>query len=74
VLLARGWRARWRARVAAALATLGALAVNLWCALQWARVRQQGGTLVHVAYLSARNDAAANVAILGAAAATLVWA
>ena len=56
------------------LAALGALAVNLACALLLARVRMHGGSLVRAAYLSARNDAAANVAIIGAAGATLVWA
>jgi Co/Zn/Cd efflux system component len=56
------------------LAALGALAVNLLCALLLARVRHHGGSLVRAAYLSARNDAAANVAILGAAAVTMVWA
>lgn len=56
------------------LAALGALAVNLWCALWLARVRAHGGSLVRAAYLSARNDAAANIAILIAAALTLAWA
>lgn len=106
VLLALGWSARWRARVAVglaalllvpsalalwtawqkfllplppaalplSLAALGALAVNLLCALLLARVRHHGGSLVRAAYLSARNDAAANVAILGAAAVTKAWA
>lgn len=56
------------------LAALGALAVNLGCALLLARVRHHGGSLVRAAYLSARNDAAANLAILAAAAVTLAWA
>jgi Co/Zn/Cd efflux system component len=56
------------------LAALGALAVNLFCALLLARVRWHGGSLVRAAYLSARNDAAANVAIIAAAGVTLGWA
>lgn len=56
------------------LAALGALAVNLFCALLLARVRAHGGSLGRAAYLSARNDAAANVAILAAAGVTLAWA
>jgi len=56
------------------LAALGALAVNLFCAGLLARVRRYGGSLLRAAYLSARNDAVANVAIIGAAGATLVWA
>lgn len=56
------------------LAALGALAVNLGCALLLARVRAHGGSLVRAAYLSARNDAAANVAIIAAALVTMAWA
>jgi len=56
------------------LAALGALVVNLACALLLARVRHQGGSLVRAAYLSARNDATANLAIIAAAAVTLAWA
>jgi Co/Zn/Cd efflux system component len=48
------------------LAGGGALAVNLACALILARVRHHGGSLTRAAFLSARNDAAANVAIVGA--------
>lgn len=62
------------APVPLSLAALGALAVNLGCALLLARVRMHGGSLVRAAYLSARNDAAANLAIIVAAGATLVWA
>jgi Co/Zn/Cd efflux system component len=43
---------------------LGALAVNLACALMLARVRDHHGSLTRAAFLSARNDAAANVAII----------
>ena len=45
---------------------LSALAVNLSCAFLLARFRHRGGSLSHVAFLSARNDALANVAIIAA--------
>jgi len=45
---------------------LGALAINLFCAFVLARYRSAGGSLTRAAFLSARNDAAANVAIIGA--------
>jgi Co/Zn/Cd efflux system component len=48
------------------LAGLGALAVNLTCALILVRFRQHSGSLSRAAFLSARNDALANVAIIGA--------
>jgi Co/Zn/Cd efflux system component len=48
------------------LAALGALAVNLTCALMLARYRASGGSLMRAAFLSARNDAFANIAIIGA--------
>jgi len=48
------------------LAGTGALAVNLACALLLARHRHHGGSLTKAAFLSARNDAFANVAIVGA--------
>jgi Co/Zn/Cd efflux system component len=51
---------------------LGALAVNLACAWMLVRFRHQGGSLTRAAFLSARNDAYANLAIIGAAA--LTWA
>ncbi len=51
----------------------GALAVNLTAALILARHRRHSGSLTRAAFLSARNDAAANVAIVGAGAATAVW-
>jgi Co/Zn/Cd efflux system component len=49
---------------------LGALIVNLSCAFILARVRSHGGSLSKAAFLSARNDALANVAIIAAAIAT----
>ena len=46
------------------LTGLGALLVNLTCALMLARHRDGHGSLTKAAYLSARNDVAANVAII----------
>ncbi len=48
------------------LTGLGALVVNLSCALMLARFRAHGGSLTRAAFLSARNDAFANVAIIAA--------
>ena len=48
------------------LAGTGALAVNLFCAFTLARYRHHSGSLTRAAFLSARNDALANVAIIGA--------
>jgi Co/Zn/Cd efflux system component len=50
----------------------GALLVNLSCAFILARVRHAGGSLSRAAFLSARNDVLANVAIIGAGALTLL--
>jgi Co/Zn/Cd efflux system component len=56
------------------LAGLGALAVNLICALMLARFRHHGGSMTKAAFLSARNDAAANVGIIMAGLVTaFVW-
>ncbi|HEU0221712.1 MAG TPA: cation transporter [Paracoccaceae bacterium] len=44
----------------------GALAVNLGCALLLARFRRTSGSLARAAFLSARNDALANLGIIGA--------
>jgi Co/Zn/Cd efflux system component len=52
------------------LTGLGALAVNLSCALMLARFRDHGGSLTRAAFLSARNDAIANIAIIAAGAVT----
>ena len=46
------------------LAALGALAVNLLCAFLLARHRNHGGSLTNAAFLSARNDALANLGIV----------
>ena len=48
------------------LAGLVALAVNLSCAFMLARYRHHSGSLTKAAFLSARNDAFANVAIIAA--------
>ncbi|GGD85161.1 cobalt transporter [Tsuneonella deserti] len=48
------------------LAGLGALAINLTCAVILARFRAHSGSLSRAAFLSARNDAFANVAIIAA--------
>jgi Co/Zn/Cd efflux system component len=42
----------------------GALAVNLTCAMLLARFRARGDSLTRAAFLSARNDAFANIAIV----------
>jgi Co/Zn/Cd efflux system component len=48
------------------LAGVGALAVNLTCAFMLVRYRTHRGSLTRAAFLSARNDALANVAIIAA--------
>ena len=48
------------------LTGLGALAVNLYCAAMLTRFRRHRGSLTKAAFLSARNDALANVAIVAA--------
>jgi Co/Zn/Cd efflux system component len=55
------------------LVGLGALAINVSCAFTLARVRQADGSLARAAFLFARNDAFANIAIIGAGGVTLVW-
>ena len=60
---------KWHAPVPPAplplsLTGLGALAVNLGCATLLARYRHHAGSLTRAAFLSARNDALANVAIV----------
>ncbi len=59
---------------ALSLAGLGALAVNLSCAFMLARYRHHSGSLTRAAFLSARNDALANVAIVAAGLVTaFLW-
>ena len=55
------------------LTALGALAVNLSCASMLVRYRTHRGSLTRAAFLSARNDAFANVAIILAALVTLFY-
>src|SRR6516162_7751499 len=54
------------------LAGLGALVVNLTCALMLVHYRHHGGSLTGAAFLSARNDALANIAIIAAGLVTAV--
>ena len=49
---------------------IGALIVNVSCALLLAKVRHVKGSLTRAAFLSARNDAIANMAIIGAGVVT----
>ena len=55
------------------LTGLGALVVNLSCALLLARWRETHGSLTRAAFLSARNDAIANVAIIAAGLITIAY-
>jgi len=48
------------------LAGCGALVVNLFCAYRLTRFRAHSGSLTRAAFLSARNDALANIAIIAA--------
>jgi Co/Zn/Cd efflux system component len=54
------------APLALSLAGLGALVVNFSCAVMLVRYRHQSGSLTRAAFLSARNDAFANIAIIAA--------
>jgi Co/Zn/Cd efflux system component len=47
--------------------------VNFTCALVLAKLRQNQQSLVLAAYLSARNDALANIAVITAGVITLFW-
>lgn len=55
------------------LTGLGALLVNISCAFTLARFRHHKGSLTRAAFLSARNDAYANIAIIVAGLITLSW-
>ena len=56
------------------LAGAGACAINFACAYMLARYRTHGGSLTRAAFLSARNDVLANVAIIAAGLVTaLLW-
>jgi Co/Zn/Cd efflux system component len=62
------------AGLAMSLAGLGALAVNVYCAFLLVKVRNVAGSLSRAAFLSARNDAYANGAIIVAALVTaFLW-
>lgn len=50
----------------------GAFVVNLSCALMLARYRAHKGSLTRAAFLSARNDVLANIALVAAGVVTLV--
>lgn len=52
---------------------LGALVVNLGCALILAKFRHHSGSLTRAAFLSARNDAVANLALMLAGGLTLAF-
>jgi Co/Zn/Cd efflux system component len=77
ILLAPGMATLWTAwekfavplppaPVPLSLAGCGALAVNLFCASLLVRFRAHSGSLTRAAFLSARNDALANIAIIAA--------
>ncbi|MEZ2218716.1 cation transporter [Rhizobium sp. RCC_161_2] len=56
------------------LTGLGALVVNLSCAMMLVRFRDHSGSLTRAAFLSARNDAFANIAIVAAGVVTaFLW-
>ncbi len=56
-----------------ALTAIGALLINGLCAYLLARVRHARGSLSKAAFLSARNDVIANMAMIGAGGVTAVW-
>ncbi|MBW4039446.1 MAG: cation transporter [Acidobacteria bacterium] len=53
------------------LTATGALLINLFCALLLVRFRRHSGSLTRAAFLSARNDAVANVAMIATAIVTV---
>ncbi len=63
------------APLALTLAGAGAMLVNLLCTAMLARVHRGGGSLTRAAFLSARNDVLANIAIILAGLVTaFLWA
>jgi Co/Zn/Cd efflux system component len=60
------------APISLSLTGAGALAVNLWCAWMLTGHRRHAGSLARAAFLSARNDVLANLAVVGAGLATLL--
>ncbi|MBW8822695.1 MAG: cation transporter [Xanthomonadales bacterium] len=55
------------------LTGFGALVVNLVCAMMLSRLRHASGSLTKAAFLSARNDVLANIAIVAAGTVTAAW-
>jgi Co/Zn/Cd efflux system component len=55
------------------LTGLGALVINFICAFTLVRFRHHSGSLSSAAFLSARNDALANIAIMAAAGMTAIY-
>lgn len=55
------------------LTAVGALIVNVVCAIILLRVRHTGSSLTTGAWLAARNDALANVLIIAAGLLTFIW-
>jgi Co/Zn/Cd efflux system component len=78
--IATAWMA-WRkfldpvapAALPLSLAAIGALGINVTCAFLLAKFRNVAGSLSRAAFLSARNDAYANGAIILAALVTRFW-
>ncbi len=60
------------AAVPLSIAGAGAFAVNLFCAFRLTRYRKHAGSMARAAFLSARNDVLANVAIVVAGLVTMV--
>jgi Co/Zn/Cd efflux system component len=56
------------------ITALGALAINVSCAYLLARYRNREGSLSRAAFLSARNDVLANVAMIATGIVTAYWA
>jgi len=55
------------------LTGLGALVINLTCAVVLTKFRDHAGSLSRAAFLSARNDALANIAIMAAAGVAVLY-
>lgn len=73
VLVDKLWHPTPPEAVGFGLASAGALVVNLVCAFILVSHRNTRGSLSRAAWLSARNDAAVNIAMIAAALLTLVW-
>ena len=55
------------------LTGFGALVINVSCALLLVKFRKETESLIKAAYFSARNDAFANIAIIGASVVSIFW-